>query len=193
MLGRSNGYKIAFMTMGQSERNSGLPQNLLEFLALYEPNAADDFATFRMPVTSIVVALQKVFDAPFVAPLDVPTGTTTEHLGLRERYWSVLKPDLSFQARERDLLTRIRDVYNREQSLAAKEAEIERRKREVFEREQFVAAREWTAHMLVAPMRATHKLRRWLHARAPRWLIAAKRKTFGTAAAKSDGKRSGGT
>ena len=100
-------------------------------------------------MTSIVVALQKVFDTPFVAPLDVPTGTTTEHAGLRERYWSVLKPDVSFQARERDLLARIREVYNREQSLAAKEADIERRKRDVYEREQYVAAHEWTAHMLV--------------------------------------------
>jgi len=193
MLGRSNGYKIAFMTMGQSGRNSGLPQNLLEFLALYEPNAADDFAAFRMPVTSIVVALQKIFDTPFVAPLDVPTGTTTEHASLRERYWSVLKPDLSFQARERDLLARIREVYNREQSLAAKEANIERRKRDVYEREQYVAAHERAAHMLVAPIRAMHKLRRWLHARSPRWLIAAKRKMFGTAGAKSDGTQSRGT
>jgi hypothetical protein len=193
MLGRSNGYKIAFMTMGQSGRNSGLPQNLLEFLALYEPNAADDFAAFRMPVTSIVVALQKVFDTPFVAPLDVPTSTTTEHASLRERYWSVLKPDLSFQARERDLLARIREVYNREQSLAAKEANIERRKRDVYEREQYVAAHERAAHMLVAPIRAMHKLRRWLHARSPRWLIAAKRKMFGTAGAKSDGTQSRGT
>src|ERR1700731_4556947 len=121
-----------------------------------------------MPVTSIVVALQKVFDAPFVAPLDVPTGTTTEHATLRERYWSVLKPDLSFQARERDLHVRIREVYNREQALAA---------------------HEWAAHMLFAPIRAMHKLRRWLHARAPRWLVAAKRKMFGTASAKSDGTR----
>ena len=192
MLGRSNGYKIAFMTMGQSERNSGLPQNLLEFLALYEPQAEKDFAAFRMPVTSIVVALQKVFDTPFVAPLDVATGTTTEHSGLRERYWSVLKPELSFQARERDLLARIRDVYNREQSLAAKETDLERRKRDVFEREQYVAAHEWTTHMLVTPARAMHKLRRWLHGRAPRWLIAAKRRTFGTARAKSDGTRSSG-
>src|SRR5580658_9378358 len=193
MLGRSNGYKIAFMTMGQSERNSGLPQNLLEFLALYEPKAKSQFAAYTMPVTSIVVALQKVFDAPFVAPLDVPTGTTTEHASLRERYWSVLKPDLSFQARERDLLARIREVYNREQSLAAKEANIERRKRDVYEREQYVAAHERAAHMLVAPIRAMHKLRRWLHARSPRWLIAAKRKMFGTAGAKSDGTQSRGT
>jgi hypothetical protein len=47
--------------------------------------------------------------------------------------------------------------------------------------------------MLVAPVRAMHKLRRWLHARAPRWLIAAKRKMFGVADAKSDGTRSRGT
>ncbi len=193
MLGRSNGYKIVFMTMGQSERNSGLPQNLLEFLALYEPQAEKNFATFRMPVTSIVVALQKVFDTPFVAPLDVPTGTTTEHAALRERYWSVLKPDLSFQARERDLLARIGEVYNREQALAAKETDFEQRKRDVYEREHYVAAHEWTARTLVAPARATHKLRRWLHDRAPRWLISAKRKMFGTAGAKSDGTRSPGT
>src|SRR5258708_988403 len=122
MLGRSNGYKIAFMTMNQSERDAGLPQDLLEFLALYEPQAESDFAEFRMPVTSVVVALQKVFDTPFVAPIDVPTGTMPEHASLRERYWSVLKPDASFQARERDLLPRIREVYDREQSWAANKA-----------------------------------------------------------------------
>jgi hypothetical protein len=193
MLGRSNGYKIAFMTMGQSERDAALPDDLVEFLALYEPQAKSEFAAYTMPVTSVVVALQKVFDTPFVAPLDVPTGTTTEHASLRERYWSVLKPDLSFQARERDLLARIREVYSREQSLAAKEANIERRKRDVYEREQYVAAHERAAHMLVAPIRAMHKLRRWLHARSPRWLIAAKRKMFGVADAKSDGTRSRGT
>ena len=170
-----------------------MPQNLLEFLALYEPKAADDFAAFRMPVTSIVVALQKVFDTPFVAPLDVPSDATTEHSSLRERYWSVLKPDLSFQARERDLPARFREVHSREQSLAAKEADIERRRRDVYEREQYVAADEWTAHMLLAPIRAMHKLRRWLHARAPRWLVAAKRKMLGTAGAKSDGTGSSGT
>jgi len=187
MLGRSNGYKIAFMTMGQSDRDSGLPDDLVEFLALYEPQAKSEFAAYTMPVTSVVVALQKVFDTPFVAPLDVPTGTTTEYAALRERYWSVLKPDLSFQARERDLLARIRQVYNREQSLAAKEADIERRKRDVFEREQYVAAHERIARMLAAPVRAMHKLRRRLHARAPRWLVAAKRKMFGVAGARSDG------
>lgn len=187
MLGRSNGYKIAFMTMGQSERNSGLPQNLLEFLALYEPQAEKDFAAFRMPVTSIVVALQKVFDTPFVAPLDVPTGATTEHASLRDRYWSVFQPDLSFQARERDLLARIEEVYNREQGLAAKEADFERRKHNVYEREQHVAALEQPAPKVDAPKGAKHKLRQWLYARSPQWLIAAKRRMLGITGAGSDG------
>jgi hypothetical protein len=144
-----------------------------------------------MPATSIVVALQKVFDTPFVAPLDVPTGTTTEHAALRERYWSVLKPDISFQARERDLLARIREVYNREQSLATKEADIEQRKRDVYDREQYIAAHERASHMLAEPIRAMHKLRRWLRAWSPRWLIAAKRKMFGIAGAKFDGPSNG--
>jgi hypothetical protein len=172
LLGRSNGYKIVFMTMGWSERDPGLPKDLLDFLALYDREAEAQFADFRMPETSVVVALQKVFDTPFVAPIDVATGTTTEHAALRERYWSVLKPDVSFPARERDLLARIQAVY---------------------EREQYVAAHEWTAHTLFAPVRAMHRLRRWLHARSPRWLVAAKRKMFGTAGAKSGGTPSRGT
>ncbi len=186
MLGRSNGYKIAFMTMGQSERDAGLPNEVVEFLELYEPQAKADFAAFRMPVTSVVAVLQKVFDTPFVAPLDVPTGTTTEHASLRERYWSVLEPDLSFQARERDLLARIREVYNREQALVAKEADIEQRKRDVYEREQFIAAHEWTRHTIFAPVRLSYGLRRWLYAHAPPWLVALKRRMFGAAGVKSD-------
>lgn len=193
MLGRSNGYKIAFMTMGQSERESGLPQNLMEFLALYEPQAANDFAAFRMPATSIVVALQKVFDTPFVAPLDVQTGATTEHASLRDRYWSVFQPDMSFQARERDLLARIAEVDNREQGLAAKEADFERRKRGVHEPEQDAAKQERAAPVPVAPTGATHSLRRLLYPWAPRWLITAKRSMFGISGAKSDGTPSRGT
>jgi hypothetical protein len=193
MLGRSNGYKIAFMTMGQSERNSGLPQNLLDFLALYEPQAGKDFAAFRMPVTSIVVALQKVFDTPFVAPLDVPTDATTEHAALRQRYWSVFQPDVSFQARERDLLARIQEVHDREQSLAAKEADFEHRKQAVFVREQTAASHERAELNPIATAGKTHRLRQWLHARSPQWLIAAKRRMFGITGAKSGGAKSRGT
>jgi hypothetical protein len=186
MLGRSNGYKIAFMTMGQSDRDAALPDDLVEFLALYEPRAKSEFAAYTLPATSLVVALQKVFDTPFVAPLDVPTGTTTEHAALRERYWSVLKPDISFQARERDLLARIKEVYSREQSLATNEADLARRKRDIYEREQYVAAHEWTRYVIFAPVRLSYRLRQWLYAHAPPWLVALKRKVFGVAAVKSD-------
>jgi hypothetical protein len=192
MLGRSNGYKIAFMTMGQSGRDTGLPDDLVEFLALYEPQAKSEFAAYTMPATSLVVALQKVFDTPFVAPLDVPTGTTTEHSGLRERYWSVFKPEVSFQARERDLLARIREVYNREQGLAAKEVDIERRKRDVYEREQYIAAHEWTRYIVFAPVRLSYRLRRWLYAHAPPWLVALKRRMFGVVGVKLDRPRGDG-
>jgi hypothetical protein len=184
MLGRSNGYKIAFMTMGQSDRDARLPDDLVEFLALYEPQAKSEFAAYTMPVTSVVVALQKVFDTPFVAPFDAPTGTTTEHAALRERYWSVLKPDVSFAARERDLLARIAEVYDREQSLAAAEVDLARRKRDVYEREQFVAANEWTRYIIFAPVRLSYRVRRWLYAHAPPWLVALKRRMFGVASVK---------
>jgi hypothetical protein len=130
---------------------------------------------------------KKVFDTPFVAPLDVPTGATTDHPSLRDRYWSVFQPDLSFQARERDLLARIAEVHNREQGLAAKEADFERRKHNVHQREQHVAAHEQTALMPNAPKGAKHKLRQWVYARSPRWLVAAKRRMFGITGAKSNG------
>jgi hypothetical protein len=37
--------------------------------------------------------MQKVFDIPFVPPLDVATGTQTSFDALRQRYWTVFDPD----------------------------------------------------------------------------------------------------
>ena len=182
LLGRSNGYKIVFMTMGWSERDPGLPKDLQDFLALYDREAQSRFADFQMPESSVVVALQKVFDTPFVAPLDVPTGTTTEHAALRERYWSVLKADVSFPARERDLFARIREVYNREQSLAAKEADIARRQRDVYDREHMSRRTNGLACIVLAPVRRRTDFGAG-YAHAPRWLVAAKRRMFGAAGA----------
>src|SRR5580693_300359 len=64
LLGRSNGYKIVFMTMGWSERDPGLPKDLQDFLTLYDREAASQFADFRLPESAVVVVLQKVFDTP---------------------------------------------------------------------------------------------------------------------------------
>src|SRR4029077_13085489 len=60
LLGRSNGYKIVFMAMGRSDHGSALPDDLVEFLSLYDARAAARFKDFRLPETSLMVALQKV-------------------------------------------------------------------------------------------------------------------------------------
>jgi hypothetical protein len=41
----------------------------------------------------LVAVLQKVFDIPYVAPIDVETGTRTNNKVLEQRYWSVFKPN----------------------------------------------------------------------------------------------------
>jgi hypothetical protein len=59
-----------------------------------------------------------------------------------------------------------------------------------FVREQTAATRERAEIILIAVVRMLHRLRQWLYARSPRWLIAAKRKMFGVTRAGSDGTRS---
>jgi hypothetical protein len=142
MLCRSNGYKIAYMTMGQAKTEMAFPSNILELLTSYEPEAKNKFNALRTRMTYMVAALQKVFDTPFVAPIDVPSHVTSDNATLRDRYWSVLKPEISFEARESELLARIRATHNIEQAWAAKEAELEEHKRAVYEREQAWAAKE---------------------------------------------------
>jgi hypothetical protein len=160
MLCRSNGYKIAFMTMGQAKSETVFPSNLLEFFATYDleasfrphkfaffrarvlPRRKTKHAALRTRVTFVFAALQKVFDTPFVAPLDVPTGAASDNMALCDRYWSVFKPEISFQARESELLARVRATHDFEQTLSAKQADLERRMRDVYEREQAWAGKE---------------------------------------------------
>jgi hypothetical protein len=127
MLGRSNGYKIVLMTMSRSDIEGGMPRNVLDYLSAYDLEVEARFADYRTPETALLVAFQKVYDTPFVAPIDVDTGTTTEHATLRERYWTVFTPA-----------------------------------------------------PFVPYERLGQRVRRWSVARSPRWLIAAKRRLFGT-------------
>jgi hypothetical protein len=48
----------------------------------------------------IVLVLQNVFDMPFVAPLDVPTGTRAAYKALEARYWTVFKTDVFWNLAE---------------------------------------------------------------------------------------------
>ena len=128
MLGRSNGYKIAFMTMGQSDRDADLPYDLVEFLTLYEPQAKAVFAAYTMPVTSLVVAMQKVFYTPFVVPLYVPTVTAIEHATCANAIGRYSSPSFRFK-RANAICSHDQGGLQPRQSLAANEAYFERRKR----------------------------------------------------------------
>jgi hypothetical protein len=66
------------MATGQSDRDAGLLNHLVEFLMLYASPAKSEFAAYTIPMTSLVVALRQVLDMPFVAPIDVLTGATTD-------------------------------------------------------------------------------------------------------------------
>jgi hypothetical protein len=93
MLGRSNGYKIVYMTVLADQAYYPLPQNIVDAALPYDPTIAARQETARAADMAVVVVLQKLFDTPYVAPIDVPTGAQTDDKVLEERYWSVFKPD----------------------------------------------------------------------------------------------------
>jgi hypothetical protein len=104
MLARSNGYRSVYMDFRSDRVPYPLPDNVLDFVESFEPGVAGREATYTTADCMLVAVLQKVYDMPFVPPIDVPTGTRTDNPALRERYWTVFKPDafrnpLAFPAR----------------------------------------------------------------------------------------------
>ena len=91
-LARSNDYKWLYMSFQKSGHNYPTPANLLDFTAPYD--SSETLRRYEMSDFSIVVALQKALHMPFVAPLDVNTGTQTGDANLNRRYWSVFQPSL---------------------------------------------------------------------------------------------------
>jgi hypothetical protein len=82
-LARSNGYRFLSMELS----TDGLPYPVEEAIAselrLATPPLISD--------ASLLVALQKRFDVPFVPPLDVDDGVPPANETLRHRYWSVFE------------------------------------------------------------------------------------------------------
>ena len=93
-LARSNDYKWLYMSFNNSGRLYPIPANLLDFTAAYDLASSEILRRHEITDFSIVIALQKTLDIPFVAPLDVNTGTRTEDANLNRRYWSVFQPSL---------------------------------------------------------------------------------------------------
>jgi hypothetical protein len=93
-LARSNDYKWLYMNFRKSGHHYPIPTNLLDFMAYYDRESSDVLRRDEIVDYSIIIALQKKLDIPFVAPLDVNTGTQTGDANLNRRYWSVFQPSL---------------------------------------------------------------------------------------------------
>jgi hypothetical protein len=93
MLARSNGYKLIDLDVSGSDFYYELPDNIVDSVSTFRPDIRARRTSYRAADTMLLAVLQKTFDTPYVAPLDVPTGTHTDNKKLEERYWSVLKPD----------------------------------------------------------------------------------------------------
>jgi hypothetical protein len=93
MLGRSNGYKLVDADVSFADSDYELPQNIVDLLSTFRPDIRTRRQRYRVADSMVLTIFQKVFDSPYVAPLDVPTGTKTDNRALQERYWSVFKPN----------------------------------------------------------------------------------------------------
>jgi hypothetical protein len=93
MLARSNGYRTLYMNVAGDTTYYVLPENASSFISDFEPSILERRDSYRMADMDIVAVLQKQFDTPYVAPLDVPTGTATRNPVLQQRYWSVFTPN----------------------------------------------------------------------------------------------------
>jgi hypothetical protein len=94
MLARSNGYKLVYQDMVLGSSRYELPQNIIDSIAEFCPDIGSRARDYGGGADcGILVVLQKQFDIPFVAPLDVPTGSTTNIRALKKRYWTMFEPD----------------------------------------------------------------------------------------------------
>ena len=92
MLARSNGYKWLHMNFLASKHQQKLAKDVVDFLITYHPGFERRIENYGAEDCYATVALQKVFDIDYVAPLDVRTGTQTDNKLLAERYWTVFTP-----------------------------------------------------------------------------------------------------
>lgn len=85
MLARSNGYDWIEMGYDQSDVPYGLPDNIMNCIR----SPSDRIKSYQVSDAGMRVILRKVYDIPFVAPIDVQTGTRSNIESLQARYWTV--------------------------------------------------------------------------------------------------------
>lgn len=91
MLARSNAYRFISARYSQGAPYQ-FPENIVDWLASFEPETRRSLSTQTGADAGISVIMQKTLDIPFVPPLDVQTGTSTDIETLKRRYWTVFDP-----------------------------------------------------------------------------------------------------
>jgi hypothetical protein len=94
MLARSNGYKWIYSDFAVSDKSYGLPENIAGDVRNFEVSIDQRTKNYEVFDCGIAVAMQKVTDIEFVPPIDVPTGTVVTDKKLRNRYWTVFRPNV---------------------------------------------------------------------------------------------------
>jgi hypothetical protein len=93
MLARSNGYKLIDFDFSTSTTQETLPKNITDMLEQFRPGTMERSANFRAVDAGLTFVLQKTFATPYVAPIDVQTGTVMHNQALKQRYWTVFEPN----------------------------------------------------------------------------------------------------
>jgi hypothetical protein len=91
MLARSNGYKWIYANYIGLPPHYELPQNIVDSILPHAPEILQCRKDHLVTDSMLTIIMQKVFATPYVAPLDVATGTKTTNKTLENRYWSVFK------------------------------------------------------------------------------------------------------
>lgn len=99
-LARSNEYRWLYMSFYGSDHRYTTPANLVDFTRSYDPVSSETMSRREISDYAIMVAFQKTLDIPFVAPLDVNTGTKTKNDILNRRYWTVFQPSILESVRQ---------------------------------------------------------------------------------------------
>jgi hypothetical protein len=123
-LARANGYKIVFMTLSTNAGLRPLTDDIVAELAKADSSLPARVCDYRSSECAIIAAFQKQFDEPFVPPLDVNEGATTEHPTLQSRYWTIFQSN-PFAIREANVHQREEAIFDREQALARRERAVE--------------------------------------------------------------------
>jgi hypothetical protein len=93
MLARSNGYDWIEMDYDQGGVPYGLPENIMN--GIRSPSAR--IKSYQVTDAGMQIVLRKVYDVPFVPPIDVQTGTKTNIKVLEARYWTVFDPQAFYR------------------------------------------------------------------------------------------------